>query len=147
MRDEEKRGMTPKSSPRFGHAWVALTITLAGHVVDEAVTDFLGVYNPIVRAARARAGWFPMPEFTFAPWLAGLCVLVLLLLALSPLAYRGSRALGLAAYLYATIMLLNGIAHLMASVYLGRWAPGATTAPLLIATSIWLFTTAREARR
>jgi hypothetical protein len=139
--------MTPKPSPRFGHAWVALTITLAGHVVDEAVTDFLGVYNPIVRAARARVGWFPMPEFTFAPWLAGLGVLVLLLLALSPLAYRGSRVLGLAAYLYATIMLLNGIAHLTASVYLGRWAPGATTAPLMIATSIWLFNTAREARR
>jgi hypothetical protein len=115
-------------------------------VVDEAVTDFLGVYNPIVRAARARIGWFPMPEFTFGPWLAGLCVLVLLLLALAPAAYRGSRALALAAYVYATIMLLNGIAHLLASVYLGRWAPGATTAPLMIAISIWLFDTAREAR-
>lgn len=142
-----RKGMTTRPSSRFGHAWVALTVTLAGHVIDEAVTDFLGVYNPIVRAARARAGWFPMPEFTFAPWLAGLCVLVLLLLAVSPLAYRGSRLLVLAAYPYATIMLLNGIGHLMASVYLGRWAPGATTAPLLIAASVWLFNTAREARR
>jgi hypothetical protein len=138
--------MATRPWSRFGHAWVALTVTLAGHVVDEAVTDFLGAYNPIVRAARARIGWWPIPEFTFGPWLAGLCVLVLLLLALSPLAYRRSRALALAAYVYATIMLLNGIAHLLASVYLERWAPGATTAPLMIATSIWLFVTAREVR-
>lgn len=33
-----------------------------------------------------------------------------------------------------------------ARVALGRWAPGETTAPLLIATSAWLFNTAREAR-
>lgn len=139
--------MAPRPSSRFGHAWVALTITLAAHVVDETVTDFLAVYNPIIRAARARVDWLPLMEFTFAPWLAGQCVLVLLLLALSPLAYRRSRALALAAYPYAAILLLNGIAHLLASVYLGRWAPGATTAPLLIATSLWLLNTAREVRR
>jgi hypothetical protein len=136
-----------RSSPRFGDAWVALTLTLAAHVVDEALTDFLGVYNPIVRAARARIGWWPMPELTFAAWLTGLCVVILLLLALSPLAYRGARLLGLAAYVFATIMLLNGIAHLLASVYLERWAPGATTAPLMIVISVWLLNAAHRARR
>ncbi len=136
----------PRPSYQFGRVWVVLTLVLAGHIVDEAVTDFLSVYNPIVRAARARLGWFPMPEFTFDSWLLGLCVLVLLLLALAPLAYRGSRILRLAAYPYAAIMLLNGIGHLLASVYLGRWAPGATTAPLLIAASIWLLISGRVAR-
>jgi hypothetical protein len=96
---------------------------LAFHVVDEALTDFLSVYNPIVREARARIGWFPMPEFTFGVWLTGLCVLLILLLALSPLAYRGSPAVRVAAYPYAAIMLLNGIGHLGGSIYLGRWAP------------------------
>jgi hypothetical protein len=133
--------MTTRPSSRFGDAWVALTLTLAAHVIDEAVTDFIGVYNPIAREVRARVGWFPMPELVFTTWLVGLCVLVVLLLALSPLAYHRSRALALLGRLYATIMLLNGIAHLLASVYLGRWAPGATTAPLMIATSIWLFST------
>jgi hypothetical protein len=128
----------------FGRAWVALTFVLAAHVADEALTDFLSVYNPIVRAARVRVGWFPMPEFTFETWLTGLCLLVILLLALSPLAYRGSRVSRLAAYPYAVIMLLNGIGHLLGSVYLSRWAPGATTAPLLIAASIWLFVSARR---
>jgi hypothetical protein len=130
---------------RFGHAWVLLTIVLASHVADEALTGFLAVYNPIVREARMRLGWFPMPEFTFGVWLAGLCALVILLLAVSPFAYRGSRALRVAAFPYAAIMFLNGVGHLVGSVYLGRWAPGATTAPLLIVASVWLFVTARPA--
>jgi menaquinone-dependent protoporphyrinogen oxidase len=134
------------ASSGFGRAWVVLTLVLAAHVVDEAVTDFIGTYNPIVRAARERFAWFPMPEYTFGPWLIGLCVLVILLLALSPFAYRGSRPLRIVAYLYAAIMLANGIAHLGASIYLGRWAPGATTAPLLIAASLWLFISLRRAR-
>jgi Protein of unknown function with HXXEE motif len=134
------------SRRRFGHAWVSLTIVLTLHVVDEALTDFLSVYNPIVRAARARIGWFPMPEFTFGVWLTGLCVLLILLLALSPLAYRGSPAVRVAAYPYAAIMFLNGIGHLAGSMYLGRWAPGATTAPFLIGASLWLLVGAHAAR-
>jgi hypothetical protein len=108
-------------------------------LLDEALTGFLALYNPIVRQARAVLGWWPMPEFTFGVWLTGLIVLVGVLLALSPFAFRGAPAMRVAAYPYATIMLLNGIGHLGASVYLGRWAPGATTAPLLIVSSLWLF--------
>jgi hypothetical protein len=136
---------TPASSSRrrFGHGWVLLTILLAFHVLDEALTDFLAIYNPIVRRARARLGWFPMPEFTFGVWITGLCVLVILLLALSPFAYRGSRTVRMAAYPFAAIMFLNGVGHLVGSIYLGRWAPGATTAPFLIAASISLWARAR----
>jgi hypothetical protein len=132
-------------SRRFGHAWVTLTIVLALHVIDEALTDFLSVYNPIVRQARARFGWFPMPEFTFGVWLTGLCLGVILLLTLSTFAYRGSRVLRVAAYPYAVIMFLNGVGHLVGSIYLDRWAPGATTAPLLIVASIGLVRAARTA--
>jgi hypothetical protein len=56
----------------LGRAWVALSVTLGAHVADEALTDFLSVYNPLVLAARERFGWFPMPTFTFGIWLAGL---------------------------------------------------------------------------
>jgi hypothetical protein len=131
---------------RFGHAWIALTVALACHVADEALTDFLSVYNPSVLALRDRLGWFPMPTFTFGVWLTGLCALVVALFALSPLAYRGSRFPRAVAYPYAAIMLLNGLGHAAGSVYLGRWAPGTTTAPLLFATSIWLFVAVRGAR-
>jgi hypothetical protein len=130
---------------RLGTAWVALTLSLAAHVVDEALTGFLDVYNPIVRSMRERFEWFPMPVFTFDVWITGLCAAVVALLALSPLAFRRSPVVRIAAYPYAALMLLNGMGHVIGSVYLQRWAPGATTAPLLIVASLWLFTAARRA--
>jgi hypothetical protein len=136
-----------QSAHRFGPAWLALSIALGLHVIDEALTDFLSVYNPIVRTARERLGWWPMPEFTFGVWLGGLSILVTVLLLLTPLANRGSRALRVFAYPYGVIMFLNGIGHLVGSIYLSRWAPGATTAPVLLVASIWLLReTMRESR-
>jgi hypothetical protein len=122
----------------FGRAWVTLSLALAAHVADEALTDFLAVYNPIVRSLRERFGWWPMPTFTFGVWLAGLIAGVALLLLLAPSAYRGSKLTRLAGYPFAGIMLLNGLGHLAGSIYFGSWMPGATTAPALIAASLWL---------
>jgi hypothetical protein len=51
----------------FGRAWFLLTAALALHVLDEATTGFLHLYNPTVTAMRARWGWFPMPTFEFSP--------------------------------------------------------------------------------
>jgi hypothetical protein len=122
----------------FGPAWLALTLALAAHVTDEAVTGFLSVYNPIVLGSRVRFGWFPMPTFTFGVWLGGLIAAVFALLVISPLAFRGSRSLRLFAYFYAVMMIFNGFGHLAGSLYFHRWMPGATTAPLLLVTSVWL---------
>ena len=49
-----------ESVVRHGWAWVALTLALAVHVADEALTDFLSVYNPTVEAIRARYPWVPL---------------------------------------------------------------------------------------
>jgi len=64
----------------LGPAWVALCVALAIHVADEALTDFLSVYNPAVRAIRARFPFLPLPTFTFRIWLGGLIVVTVLLL-------------------------------------------------------------------
>jgi len=53
-----------ESAVRQGWAWVALTLALAVHVADEALTDFLSVYNPTVEAIRAQYPWVPLPTFT-----------------------------------------------------------------------------------
>jgi hypothetical protein len=107
-------------------------------VVDEAVTGFLDFYNPLVLRIRERTGWFPMPTFAWGEWAAGLALLVVVLAALTPVVRRGSAAVAAASYLFGAIMLLNGVGHLAGSAYFGRWLPGATTAPLLVAASVWL---------
>jgi hypothetical protein len=42
-------------------------------VTDEALTDFLSVYNPAVQAIRKRVPFIPLPIFKFRVWLAGGC--------------------------------------------------------------------------
>jgi len=54
LRSEGLRYTVITLQTQFGRAWLALAITLALHVADEALTDFLSVYYPIVREARAR---------------------------------------------------------------------------------------------
>jgi hypothetical protein len=57
---------------------ITLTSSPAHHLSSVRLHgDFLSVYNPMVRAAQERYGWFPMPEFTFGVWLTGLCLLVI----------------------------------------------------------------------
>lgn len=123
---------------RFGRAWVALTVALALHVADEAANDFLSVYNPAVRSLRERLPFLPLPEFTFAVWLSGLIAAVIILLALSPAAFRGARWLRIVSWPYGVIMLLNGLGHIGGSIYFGRLMPGVYSAPLLLAASVYL---------
>jgi len=130
---------------RFGRAWVALALALALHVADEAANDFLSVYNPSVRAIRERFPFLPLPEFTFTVWLGGLMLAVTLLLALSPLAFRGVRWLRLFSVPYAVLMLFNGLGHIAGSVYFSRLMPGVYSAPLLLAASVYLLFSVKSA--
>lgn len=124
--------------PQFGRAWVAMAVALALHVADEAANDFLSVYNPAVRSLRGRFPFLPLPEFTFAVWLSGLIAAVIILLALSPAAFRGARWLRIVSWPYGVIMLLNGLGHIGGSIYFGRLMPGVYSAPLLLAASVHL---------
>ena len=127
--------------PRHARAWLALTAALTLHVVDEASNDFLAFYNPMVLRLRETLGWFPMPTLTFWPWLIGLTLAVLLLLALTPSVARGGRWVKIAGYPFAALMLLNGMGHIALSVAQGRMLAGVWTAPLLLAGSVYLFNT------
>ena len=132
---------------RHAQAWLTLVVILALHVTDEALTDFLSVYNPIVLRLRAAWAWFPMPTFTIGPWLIGLIVLVIVLTLLTPAIRTGGRLAAGGSFVFGVLMFMNGVGHLAGSVYFGRWVPGATTAPLLLAGSTWLLhTTWRRVR-
>jgi surface polysaccharide O-acyltransferase-like enzyme len=130
----------------FGRAWFALTVAFALHVLDEATTGFLNVYNQTVTAMRARFAWFPMPTFGFHEWLVGLIAGVVLCFALTPLAARNARWLRPLAWFYALLMFFNGTGHrvftilgrTVASVTFPRPAPGFYSSPFLFIGSVWL---------
>ena len=124
--------------PRVGLAWVGLCLALAVHVADEAVTDFLSVYNPIARSIREAAPWLPIPIFEFNGWLAGLIAAVVALLALSPWVYRGTRSSRAIAYAFSILMALNALAHCVGSLVLGRAMPGVYSSPLLFVAAALL---------
>jgi len=127
-----------------GLAWVTLCLALAVHVADEALTDFLSVYNPAVRALRQKLPFLPLPTFTFDVWLTGLILAVILLLFLSPYAFRRARWMTVLSYPFGIIMLGNGLGHIIGSFYLGRLMPGVYSAPLLLASSIYLLWSIRR---
>lgn len=138
----------------FGLAWLLLCGAFCLHVADEALTGFLGVYNPTVIAMRERFAWFPMPTFEYREWLVGLIVANVVLLALTPFAFRNAGALRPLAYFYAGVMLLNGMGHTfftilgrtVPSVQFSRPAPGFYSSPFLLITSIYMFWCLRASR-
>lgn len=131
---------------QFGFAWLFLSVVLALHVVDEAVTDFLAVYNPAVVALRKRFPLLPLPTFTFPVWLGGLCLGIAVAFALSYLAFRGSRVAIVVAYPVSFLMFANGVGHLAASLYRRRFMPGVYSSPFLVAASAYLFYCAEAVR-
>ena len=151
VRSPEKFGETRK----LGIAWILLCVGFALHVVDEASTGFLAVYNPTVDALRERLGYWPMPKFEFREWLTGLIVAVVVLFACSPFVFRGQRWIRPLSYVFAIIMLLNGLGHsyvtilghTVSSVHFQRPAPGSYSSPLLLATSIYALIQLRRTRR
>ena len=145
---------SPAPARDFGTAWLLLCAAFCLHVADEALTHFLDVYNPTVIAMRERFSWFPMPTYEFSGWLTALIVANLILLGLTPLAYRNTWALRPFAYFYAGVMLLNGIGHTLftvlgrtvESVQFSRPAPGFYSSPFLLVASMYMFLRLRRTR-
>jgi hypothetical protein len=117
---------------------------LAVHVADEASTGFLALWNPTVASLRDRFNWLPLPTFRYGEWLGGLVVLIIVLLAVSVLVFRGVRQMRPLSYALASVMMLNGLGHIAASVRLNTPVPGVYSAPPLLATAVFLFVSARR---
>ena len=123
---------------QFGVAWLALCVALAIHVADEALTDFLSVYNPAVRAIRARFPFLPLPIFSFRVWLSGLVVALLVLASLTPFVFRGAVWMRPLAFAFGLIMAGNGLLHLIGSLYMKKAMPGVYSAPLILGAAVYL---------
>ncbi|HEU4510781.1 MAG TPA: HXXEE domain-containing protein [Pyrinomonadaceae bacterium] len=117
---------------------MGLCAALAIHVVDEAVTDFLGVYNPAAVAMRERYPSIALPTFTFETWIALLIFAVVALVAASYFVWKGRWAMRPISHVFAVVMLLNGVLHIAWSIYVWKLMPGVYTSPLLLVASIAL---------
>jgi hypothetical protein len=122
----------------LGLAWAALCVAFAIHVADEALTDFLSVYNPAVRALRTRFPFLPLPVFTFRVWVTGLVVALLVLASLTPFAFQGVGWMRPIAYALGIVMAGNGLLHLVGSLCMRKAMPGVYSAPLLLAAGVYL---------
>ena len=112
VRDQQT---TPTASS-FGTPWLLLCLAFAMHVWDEAAHDFLSYYNSTVLALYGHFSWFPRMDVQFRTWLGALLVANLVLLVLTPWAYRNARWLRPLAYVFAGIQLLNGTGHILAAI-------------------------------
>ena len=125
-------------------AWVLLCGTLAIHVADEALTGFLDLYNPAVAAMG-----LPRLEFTFSVWITLLALAIIGSLVLSYWVRRGTWWTVHASYIFAFLMLANGLAHLSFSIHSRAWMSGAYTSPLLVAAALnlWIAAAGRTSRK
>jgi hypothetical protein len=85
----------------------------------------------------------PIPVFTFETWIGGLLFVLAVWLALTPWAFRGlkwTRWLAIPVALLAGIG--NGLAHILSSIYLGRFMPGVYSAPLILLSGTLLLRSA-----
>jgi hypothetical protein len=132
---------------RWGISWVGLTLALAIHVTDEALTGFLPLYNSTVTEIRESYPFIPLPTFTFPIWLGGLIGAILLLCLLSPLVFAGRIWLRYLSYALSILMILNGLGHIGASLYWGTFAPGVYSSPILVLAAVALLVSTIQARR
>lgn len=141
--NSERNSSRARRAYRHWVAWIALCGALAVHVADEALTDFLALYNPTVVAIRERYPFLPLTKFTFEGWLALLIFAIVALTVVSFFVWKGRWAMRPISYAFAGFMLLNGLLHIAGSFYMGTFMPGVYSSPLLLAASIFLMVRTR----
>ncbi len=137
----DKRQSLAERSKRWGIAWIILALGIALHVIDEALTGFLPLYNSVVVSLRGSYSWIPLPIFSFSVWITGLVIGNLILFSLSPLVLAGSRLMRPISYILGVLMVANAFGHIGASVYLGKFAPGFYSSPVLLVAALALLIT------
>ena len=130
---------------RFGIVWLFFGYTLALHVLDEAGHDFVSVFNASAVAIRRAVPFLRLPTLSPQDFIGIMALFLTLLLALTPLAFRGLKWMrGLAIPISAIGGILNGTMHILSSIYLKRLMPGVYSSPLLLLAGTLLLRRALE---
>jgi hypothetical protein len=145
------KGPSPGSS-KLGWAWILQCSALAVQIWDAAVHDFIGYYNATMLTLYGHFQFFPRLDIESKQWLALPILLELLLLALTPLAFRNVRWIRLLAYALTLGGCLVAVGQIVATIRGGtvpsvrfeRTSPGFFSSPLLLFASLWLFWSLRQ---
>ena len=124
--------------PNFLLAWLFMTLVFGLHVLDEALNDFLALYNPLVSSINARLNSAFLPVFSFDNWLTGLIIGIGMLLGLSFFAHQEKRWIIYLGYMYGILMLVNAFGHIIGALYYSKPIAGLYTSPLLLIGSVYL---------
>jgi hypothetical protein len=144
-----------QSYRRLGYAWLGMAAALATHVIDEALSGFLNVYNPTVDALRERFGVWPMPNLDTRTFLTCLGLGIVAFAALSVMGFRNVRGGRPVLYFVAIVAgIMNALGHTVGtilghsvmSVRFARPAPGFYSSPLLLIAAIYALLKLRETR-
>jgi hypothetical protein len=123
---------------RWWFAWNLLTLAFALHFIDEALHDFLSIYNLVAGKLRDYLPSIPWPTVTFTTWMTIVVTAIAVLFALSIFILRGVSWMRPISYVYAVVMLANGLLHIAVSIYTASLMPGVLSSPLLLAAAIYL---------
>jgi len=123
-------------SDRDTRAWLFFVTAFALHAIDEALTGFLDLYNPLVLDLRHSLGFFPMPTFSFILWIVLLAVAIGVGYVVTPLVRRGGRFMRLVMTIASVIMILNALGHTIGSIYFDRILPGFWSSPVLFIAAV-----------
>ena len=123
---------------RWWFAWNLLTLAFALHFIDEALHDFLSIYNLEVGKLRDYLPSIPCPTLTFSTWMTVVVATIAVLFALSIFTLRGVGCMRPISYVYAVVMLGNGLLHLAVTIYTTSLMPGVLSSPLLLAAAVYL---------
>lgn len=119
-------------------AWFLMVSAVGLHVLDEALTGLLPLYNQLVTKLDEQLGFFPMPHFSFRVWLGGLILAIILGYSLIPIVNRGGKFIRVFSIILGVLMIANALGHLLGSLFFGRILPGMWSSPFLLLTAFYV---------
>ena len=138
--------ISSKIALQWGISWVLLCLAFAVNLFDEAIHHFLALYNPIVLSVHGQFSLLPPPTSHFQTWLTVLVIVIVALLALSIYAFQASRWMRPLSYLFAIVMMVNGLLHIAGSIIVKAAIPGVITSPLILLAAGYLLIIARKTK-
>jgi hypothetical protein len=136
-----------RRTSKFGLAWILQCVAFAVQAADALAHDAIAYYNSTMLALYGHFPYFPRLDMQWKWWFLFPFLIVVLLFALTRLAYRNSEPVRRLALLLSLVGLLMALAQIAATIHGGTVpsvnfdgvSPGFYSSPLLLFSSLYLF--------